>query len=70
LAAKLTLKINLGPERKKLRNPNLNVKEVLCLRASEGMDEREREREREKRRVERFCVQRTFLHQAIDAVQT
>jgi len=45
LAAKLTLKINLGPKRKKLRNPDLDVKEALCLRASEGMDERQRERE-------------------------
>jgi hypothetical protein len=43
LAAKLIFKINFGPERKKLRNPDSNVKEALCLRASEGVDERHRE---------------------------
>jgi hypothetical protein len=31
LAARLTFRINLGPERKKLRNPDFNVREALCL---------------------------------------
>jgi hypothetical protein len=39
-------------------------------RERERQTDRERETEREKAHVARFCVQRTFLHQIIDAVQS
>jgi hypothetical protein len=43
LAARLTFKIILGPEIKRLRNPDLNVREALCFGLQKAwMRERER----------------------------